>query len=556
MLRILFLFLTVLSISGALTARQAVTIRVNAAEVQGIFRPVWAYIGHDEPNYTYSPEGRELLSELSAASPYSVHDRTHFLLTTGDGIPALKWGSTNVYTEDAAGQPIYTWAILDRIFDTYKAAAITPYVEIGFMPEALSTHPNPYEPHWPAKPYFTGWSYPPRDYRKWSRLITAWVRHSIERYGRRQVATWDWEVWNEPNIAYWHGTLAEYCKLYDYTAAAVKRALPEAHIGGPASTGPASPQAAEFLRGFLNHCLRGKNYATGTRGAPLDFISFHAKGRTRLVDGHVLMDVGKNLRDVDHGFAIVGTFPKLHALPVIISESDPEGCAACDAVTHPQNGYRNTSQYDSYEAQLLQGELRLAARYAINLQGATTWAFTFPGHPYFVGYRSLATHGIDKPLVNLYRMLGMMTGERVAAESSGGTAMSDLLHGGPETSPDIDAMATRDENELSVLVWNYDDSSAVAPPAKIEVTATGLPKDVSRVLLDHFRVDRRHSNAYTKWQSLGSPQAPSPAQVAELKASGQLHLLTSPRWLKTAKGSVKLVFLLPRQGVSLLRLAW
>ncbi|MGH9448533.1 MAG: GH39 family glycosyl hydrolase, partial [Terriglobia bacterium] len=367
MLKILLLILALILIPWNLMAQQAVMIRVNAAKSQGPFRPVWAYVGHDEPNYTYSPEGRELLSELAAASPYPVHDRTHFLLTTGDGTPALKWGSTNVYTENASGKPILSWTILDRIFDTYKATGITPYVEIGFMPEALSTHPEPYEAHWPEQPYDTGWSYPPKDFNKWSALITEWVRHSIERYGRQRVATWDWEVWNEPDGGYWHGTLDEYCKLYDYTAAAVKRALPEAHVGGPATTGPASPRAAAFLEGFLKHCVSGENYVTGKRGAPIDFISFHAKGRTRFVDGHVLMDIGHNLRDVDRGFAIVASFPKLRALPVVISESDPEGCAACAASTHPQNGYRNTSQYASYEAQLLEAELALAAQYHISL---------------------------------------------------------------------------------------------------------------------------------------------------------------------------------------------
>lgn len=548
--------LTLFLIPLTLAAQQTVTIRVNAAQPQGAFRPVWAYVGHDEPNYTYGPQGRELLSELARLSPYPIHDRAHNLLTTGDGIPALKWGSTNAFTFDASGHPVYNWTILDQIFDTYRDLGIAPYVEIGFMPEALSTHPEPYQHHYPNGPLFTGWSYPPKNYQQWSDLVYQWVRHSIARYGRQRVATWDWEVWNEPNIGYWHGTLDEYCKLYDYTSAAVKRALPEARVGGPASTGPASPRAAAFLEGFLKHCVSGKNYATSKTGAPLDFISFHAKGRTRFADGHVLMDAGHNLSDVDRGFAIISSFPKLRALPVVISESDPEGCAACAAATHPQNGYRNTSQYASYEAQLLEGELALAARYHVNLQGAVTWAFTFPGHPYFTGFRSLATREIDKPLMNLYRMLGMMPGERVAAESSAAININDLLKASPGANPDINVMAARGGNEVSVLVWNYDDSAEAAAPAKTEVTVAGLPGTARHVLLERFRLDHDHSNAYTAWQSMGSPQDPSAAQIAELKAAGELHLLTSPSWLRPENGSVKLGFELPRQAVSLLRLSW
>src|SRR5579875_4109792 len=259
-----------------LRAQQVVTIRVNVAETHGAFKPVWAYFGHDEPNYTYSPEGRELLAKLASLSPYPVHDRTHNLLTTGNGTPALKWGSTNVLTLDGSSHPVYDWTILDKIFDTYRELDIIPYVEIGFMPEVLSTHPEPYQHHYPNGPLFTGWSYPPKNYPQWAELIYRWVRHSVERYGRKEVEGWDWEVWNEPNIGYWHGTLAEYCKLYDYTADAVKRALPSARVGGPATTGPASPQAAAFLQGFLEHCVSGKNDATGKTGAPIDFISFHA----------------------------------------------------------------------------------------------------------------------------------------------------------------------------------------------------------------------------------------------------------------------------------------
>jgi xylan 1,4-beta-xylosidase len=537
-----------------LPAQQVVHIRVHVNEVVGSFRPLWAYVGHDEPNYTYSPEGRQLLSELSTLSPYPFHDRTHNLLTTGDGTPALKWGSTNVYTETASGMPVYNWEILDRIFDTYQDLGITPYVEIGFMPEALSSHPHPYRDHWPKGPLFTGWSYPPTDYNKWSELIYRWVLHEVKRYGRKTVASWDWEVWNEPNIGYWHGTLQQYCKLYDYTAAAVKRALPGGLVGGPATTGPASPQAAQFLRGFLTHCVSGRNYATGKRGSPLDFVSFHAKGRTSFVQGHVEMDVRRNLEDVSHGFAIVTAFPTLRKLPIVISESDPEGCAACVATTHPQNGYRNTSQYATYEAELLAATLALAQRYHVKLEGSVTWAFTFPGQPYFAGYRSLATHGIDKPVMNAFRMFGLMGEQRVRAESSGELSLGELLRASARARPDIGVIATRRDNEVSILVWNYDDDAAGSMPVHITLDVGGLPRAIGRVLITQFRIDGNFSNSCAVWKSMGSQQNPSPSQIVTLKRAGRLQLLTSPEWSKVESGKVGLGFALPRQGLSLIRI--
>src|SRR6266542_4159095 len=99
--------------------QEPVTIRVNASASLGPLKPIWAYFGYDEPNYTYTQNGRKLITELAALSPVPVYIRAHHLLVTGDGTPALKWGSTNVYTEDASGRPVYDWKIVDRIFDTY-----------------------------------------------------------------------------------------------------------------------------------------------------------------------------------------------------------------------------------------------------------------------------------------------------------------------------------------------------------------------------------------------------------------------------------------------------
>ncbi|MBQ3976282.1 MAG: beta-xylosidase, partial [Bacteroidales bacterium] len=93
-------------------------------------KPIWAWVGYDEPNYTYMKDGTKLLSELSDLSPVPVYVRAHNLLTSGDGVAALKWGSTNAYTEDSQGNPVYSWTILDKIFDTYIQRGLKPYVEI------------------------------------------------------------------------------------------------------------------------------------------------------------------------------------------------------------------------------------------------------------------------------------------------------------------------------------------------------------------------------------------------------------------------------------------
>jgi xylan 1,4-beta-xylosidase len=526
MTRLAWLVLTALP--ALLPAQEAATIRVNAGAPIGPSKPIWAWFGYDEPNYTYAKNGRKLIGELAALSPVPVHIRTHNLLTSGDGTPALKWGSTNAYTEDSTGRPVYDWTIVDRIFDTYVQAKTKPLVEIGFMPEALSAKPQPYRHDWPKTPIAAGWAYPPKDYQKWADLVREWVRHEVSRYGRAEVESWFWEVWNEPDIEYWQGTPEEYDRLYDSAVAAVKSVSPAIRCGGPASTGPAGPKAARFLRQFLDHCAR-----TGT---PLDFITYHAKGRPEVVDGHVRMGLARQLEDVERGLEIVTSFPQFRNLPIVLSESDPEGCAACSAQTHPQNAYRNGPLYATYEAAATSGILKLAERYKANIEGALTWAFEFEDQPYFAGFRTLATNGVDKPVLNFFRMAGLMTGERVAVDG--------------------DALATRSAREVSVMLWNYSDDDVEAPDSPVRLAIAGLPADAACVEVRHYRVDRDHSNAYAAWKQMGSPQSPTPEQYARLEAAGQLQLLESPRWLASQSGEVELSFALPRQAVSLVQVTW
>lgn len=550
------LLVLLVSAPRIVAAQEAVTIRVDSAVRQGPLKPAWAYFGYDEPNYTYMDNGRKLVGELSALSPTPVFIRVHHLLCTGDGTPAMKWGSTNAYTEDASGRPVYDWRIVDKIFDTYIQAGAKPFVEIGFMPEALSVKPEPYTRHWPKPDDGVGWSYPPKDYGKWSELISEWVRHSIARYGKGEVESWYWEVWNEPDISYWRGTPEEYDELYDYAAEGVKRALPTARVGGPATTGPGNPKAAAFLQHFLEHCAQGRNYATGHTGAPLDFVTFHAKGAPEVVAGHVRMGLSRNLKDVAKGFEIVTSLPQLKKLPIILSECDPEGCAACSARLYPQNAYRNDTLYPTYTAASFNNILKLADRYHANLAGLLTWAFEFEDQPYFDGLRALATNGIDKPILNLFRMLGLMQGDRVRVTSSGVVPLDATLQRGVRDTPDVDALASRSDREISVLVWNYHDDDLPAPESTVKLTVTGIPQLGQRVLLSHYRIDHDHSNAYTVWKQMGSPQKPTSEQCARLEAAGQLQLLESPRWVSNNSGSIDLTFTLPRDAVSLVQFVW
>ncbi len=547
MARFFVMALYLVSFSAAL-GQQAVNITVDAGASGVAYHPAWNWFGADEPNYLTTPGGLALLRELSGLSPgTSVYFRPHNLLTTGDGTPALKWGSTNVYTEDAEGRAVYDWTITDQLFDAMVHSGVTPFVEIGFTPKALSPHPDPYQHSFPNGDVFTGWSYPPKDDARWSALITAWVHHLRSRYGK-QVEQWRWEVWNEPDIAYFHGTPAQYFHLYDITTAAVRRALPHALVGGPAATGPRADST--FLHSFLQHCASGSNAAGGT-GAPLDFITFHPKGSPKVTDDktgqvvdhlssdsprntHVQLGISSQLNSARNGFAIVASFPQFAHLPIILSESDPEGCAACLGATSP---YRNSEGYGASVLEATARTAELANQAHVNLLGAVNWSFLFPGQPPFAGFRELATALpdpsqpiLDKPVLNALRLLGALGGEQLP--STGTAPAEQLLTPGPHSG--VDVLATRRPNqsksvqEIDVLVWNYSDSLAPASPTPITLTLTNmpgtgphlLPSDglrLTRTLLDHD-----HGDAYTAWQHMGSPRDPTLAQVSGLLAAAKL----------------------------------
>jgi len=560
-----FLPFILLLISVSALAQQTdnnFNLEVDLTEKIGKMYSVWSF-GYDETNITYEPVGKKLISELNDASPVPVYYRTHNLLNTDDGPRlALKWGSSNVYTEDENGNPVYDWTIIDKVFDTYLERGGKPNVAICQMPKALTSGPEPYRHNWspdPAnkEPYSntvrTGYHYPPKDYEKWGELIYQWVNHCVERYGKEEIETWYWDVWDEPDLGHWWvGTEKEYFKLYDYTANALKRALPTARIGGPSS----STAGPEFLEAFLKHCSHGTNYVTGKKGTPLAYITIRTKGKPTLAeDGDYLqMGMTRELKSLEVAFPVIKSFPEYADIPVIIGAADPDGTAAKSSQYFPANDYRNGTLYPSYTASSFAKIFELADQYEINLVNVASWSFTFVNQPWFAGFRSLATNGVAKPIFNLFRMYGLMKGERVKVSQKDAITTEDVIKHGIRGKPDVHALAIRQSDKAAIMVWHYHDDDLPAPDANVSLKINGIP--VEKALVHHYRIDDTHSNAFSIWQEMGSPQQPTKEQYKKLEAAAQLELLTSPKWTKVENGSVSIDFQLPRQGVSLLQVSW
>lgn len=246
---------------------------------------------------------------------------------------------------------------------------------------------------------------------------------------------------------------------------------------------------------------------------------------------------------------IVASFPEWRKTPIILGESDPEGCAACKG---EQNGYRNGAIYGVSVAEAVARSYELARKESVHLQGAVTWAFEFEDQPYFAGFRELATNGVDKPVLNVFRMLGMLGGDWISVTSSGAQPLGDVVANSVTAAPDVNAVATRKEHEVDVLIWNYHDDDLASDPAQVQLAVGNL--STKKIQAEIFRMDTDHGNSFTAWKEMGSPQKPTLAQQEQLEQSSRLEA-TSEKVAMT-HSTATLDFPLPRQGVYLVRLKW
>jgi len=209
--------------------------------------------------------------------------------------------------------------------------------------------------------------------------------------------------------------------------------------------------------------------------------------------------------------------------------------------------------YSSYTAASIAREYDLADYYGVNLLGAVNWSFEFEDQPWFFGFRDLATNGVDKPVLNVFRMLGKMRGNRVAVSGDLAydfKAIRDSSVRRPQT--DINALAARDKDTITVLLWNYHDDDIQGVGSPVELTIQGLHQ--KKVTVTHYRIDQHHSNSYEVWKKMGSPENPTPEQYKTLEKSGQLELLSEPMTMETTDGQLKIAMQLARQAVSFIQI--
>jgi xylan 1,4-beta-xylosidase len=213
--------------------------------------------------------------------------------------------------------------------------------------------------------------------------------------------------------------------------------------------------------------------------------------------------------------------------------------------------------YSSYTAASFARKLDLAEKHGVNLEGALTWAFTFEDQPYFAGFRQLASQGIDLPVLNVFRMYAQMGGERIGAESSAEVPLATMVKEGVRGAPDVSALASVDGKRLAVMVWHYHDDDVPGPEARITLRLTHLPIALGRAKVTEYRIDESHSNAYSVWKQMGSPQSPTREQIAAMVKAGRLQKLRDQaKSVEVTDHTARLETTLPRQAVSLFVLEW
>jgi xylan 1,4-beta-xylosidase len=393
-----------------------------------------------------------------------------------------------VYDEDQQGRPVYNFSYVDQVYDGLLANGVKPFVELSFMPRKLAANLKPH-PFW-YKPLPS----PPNDPQKWADLITAFANHLIARYGRQEVESWYFEVWNEPNIDFWDGVPKEqtYYALYDTTAKALKAVDSQLRVGGPATA-----QAAWADR-FIAHCLQNH--------VPFDFVSTHVYGNEKSEDvfgKHV--DISQ--RDM------VG-----RAVRKVYDQVKSSGAPNTPIIWSEYNATYMTRQ-DTTDSAFMGPWLANNIRES---DGMTTmmsyWSFSdvfeeqgVVKTPFYGGYGLIAERSVPKPAFNAFELLHQLGEQRLENKSE-------------------NVLVTKRPNGAIVLaMWNYADPGQSGPVKSFRLDVKGTAATAYRLQV----ADPQHGSSLQKWLAMRSPVSPTTDQIEQLRKAAVMppptrHAINEP----------------------------
>ncbi len=476
--------------------------------------------------------------------------RAHNLFSNGEP----PWGEgLDIYRVDEQGRVFYDWLMLDQVFDRMLAVGFKPIVEFGFTPDALASQPDRRQSWGRAN------ISPPKSYEKWADLVSATVRHLVARYGEAEVASWYFEVWNEPDLGwlFWvedpdprrkpYGDIAEYHKLYDHTLRAAKSAFPEIRIGGPASAGG-------DIDKLLEHLFIESNGHLDDNLSRIDFVSSHAYNlvgfdhRQKMKHSLLSKIYWKLSSCVEHDHAQVRE--AIGSLPFLLTETGPK--------FKQKHGLVNRGRYSAaWYAKMVAGMFQLGDMLGKPFQPeeVVLWASHQVVKNFDIkngGIASLVkTSGkpevVKLPIYNAIEALGHLSDERIPLES--GSQFGDVVH----------AIATRDgEASVDILVYHINEQADEVngkDPEEVAVSYRIKNLPFSNFELKQYVVDELHSNTYAIWLKSGKPKRFSRQQVRELRANQDLALVEKPQVVRLDGGSeFRAAFRMQAQSLRLLSL--
>jgi xylan 1,4-beta-xylosidase len=417
----------------------------------------------------------------------------------------------------ASDTGVYNFSYIDQIYDGLLSNGVRPFVELSFMPKKMASDPNALHAFW----YKQNVS-PPKDYKIWDDMITAFAQHLVDRYGIDEVAHWDFEVWNEPNIDFWGGNpkQATYFELYDHTARAIKKVNSRLRVGG------LSTAQAAWVAAFLQHCKQNN--------VPVDFVSTHVYGN----------DTAKNVLGTDediprdhmvaravkmvHDEIIASPYPKI---PLIMSEYNASYANEPNVTDSVYMGpwlASNISQCDGLT------------------QSMSYWSFSdvfeeqgVVRTPFYGGFGLVAEDNIPKPALNAFAMLHQLGDRRIKLDSDS-------------------AIATRRaDGGLAIALWNYAAPYGIGaaytpPPTTVGPSKTftlKLEGAASTAPVQIWRLDADHGNVLKAYDAMGRPAFPTRDQIAKLREAGK----PSPPESSSLKNG-SLTITIPPQGLVLVKL--
>jgi xylan 1,4-beta-xylosidase len=418
---------------------------------------------------------------------------------------AILHDEVGVYDEDKDGKPIYNFSYVDQIYDGLLALGLKPFVEVSFMPKKLASNQAPFA-FW-YQPIVA----PPKDYAKWDNLITAFAQHLVERYGIEEVATWYFEVWNEPNIDFWAGTPKQqtYFELYDHTARAIKGVNQRLRVGGP------STAQAAWVDAMIDHAVKNS--------VPLDFVSTHAYGNDTSKD--VFQTDERIPRDQMVCRAVKKVHDQIKAsarpnMPLIWSEFN---AAYDNAVEVTDSIYMGPFMANTINQ--CDGMTDMMSYWSVSdvfeEQGVVK-------QPFYGGFGLIAAGGIPKPAFYAFEVLHYLGDQRIA-----------------NSNPNVLVTKAKD-GALVVAIWNLVNPGDTGSPKALELEFKGLNPAAEASVA---RVDDQHGDTFALYEKMGKPRYPTQAQIRQLQ---QEPRLPSPEQMHLTNG--KLTIELPVNGLAVIRI--